>query len=285
MIQSKTGGGFMETKKIGILLILIGLVLFVLQIPNLGWQYGLPILSLASLIGYAFVRRTDFLLLAGLVCASLSAWLWFDLDGGLALALGGLSFILTWLIHTRQRPDHWPLIPGFIMILIGGSGFINATWNMEIDGRWIVLLLGLIFAVLYTRRRDLGMLIPACILLAVGTFIIWLVDISPFMIFFALGTAFIAIFLIHTLWHRESGWFWPLIPGGILLTLGTVLTIGESLEGEQFVAAILGLPALILLGIYIWQRNLGLLIPGLMLASVSAWFAIGPNPCSQVPFS
>ena len=109
------------------------------------------------------------------------------------------------------------------LILIGlGAIFLLDRLVPDI-GAYLPLLVGLGFFVAFLATRAYGFLIPAGIVSGVGAGIVLQRSYPEGGIFLlALGTGFVAIWLIGSLFRlREQHW-WPLIPGGILITIGLV---------------------------------------------------------------
>jgi hypothetical protein len=76
--------------------------------------------------------------------------------------------------------------------------------------------------------RNIGFLIPGCILGAVATFVTLgqQYGFNGIYILILLGLAFLAIFLIHTAYLKTNRWgerYWPLFPASILIITGTLI--------------------------------------------------------------
>jgi hypothetical protein len=125
-----------------------------------------------------------------------------------------------------------------------------------IVGRWvgvgaeaIVALLGVGFLAAYVATRAYGFLIPGGILTGLGTGIVVATaggpSASPVL---GLGVGFLTIAVVDRVasgWERP-GWWWPLIPGGIL----TIVGVSEIPELEPVVRYLLP-AALIAVGIWL----------------------------------
>ena len=83
------------------------------------------------------------------------------------------------------------------------------------------LLSGAFFAA-YFYRREFGFLILGCILLGLAIGSLESDSLGQFgePMLLGLGTGFIAIFVIALIYQRQSHW-WPLIPGTVLLLVGS----------------------------------------------------------------
>jgi hypothetical protein len=133
---------------------------------------------------------------------------------------------------------------GALLVVIGiALLLINLT---GVGGVAVVLLGGLAFLATHLATGSYGFLVPGGILTGFGAALVaqdlgLVADIG----LIGLGAGFLLIPLVQLLTggQRDAGWWWPLIPGGILAVLGVV----EHLQGS---AAGLILPAvLIILGL------------------------------------
>jgi hypothetical protein len=139
----------------------------------------------------------------------------------------------------RGRPLAGALLVGIGVALL----IINLT---GIGGVAVVLLGGLAFLATHLATGSYGFLVPGGILTGFGAALVvedlgLVTDIG----LFGLGGGFLLILLVQLLTGapREGGWWWPSIPGGILIALGAI----EYLQGD---AAGLILPGvLIILGL------------------------------------
>lgn len=118
------------------------------------------------------------------------------------------------------RPDRQKFIAGVVLVLFG-LGFYMAQKLDAIGSEVIMLIIGAAFLVAYFYQKSYGLLVPACILLGLGSGSIlqdrfwWAND----GIQLGLGVGFLAIYVIARLYERASHW-WPLVPGGILVLIG-----------------------------------------------------------------
>lgn len=155
------------------------------------------------------------------------------------------------------------LITGLILILIGL--FSLAVQYIKVD--WIGLLilpgLGLIFLAWGLIVREVGLLIPGGILSGIGLSAYLLegpfsgLDGSQeggiFFLSFALGWGLITVLSAVI---RDFQW-WPLIPGGIMAGIGSLLMLGEpGLKVLELIGKAWPL-ALIAVGLYLafWRRS------------------------------
>jgi hypothetical protein len=121
-------------------------------------------------------------------------------------------------------------LPGVILIVVGMTLF--AVQLLHLDADVIVLVIGLVFGTAYAGIRRYGLLIPAGILIGLGTGIL-LEDFGVMgePVVLGLGLGFLAIYGVDLLTSgaRGPGRWWPLIPGAIL----TVIAGAESTFGAE----------------------------------------------------
>jgi hypothetical protein len=133
---------------------------------------------------------------------------------------------------------------GAMLVVIGITLLlINLT---GVGGVAIVLLGGLAFLATHVATGSYGFLVPGGILTGFGAALVAQdLGLVEDVALIGLGAGFLLIPLVQLLTgaSRESGWWWPTLPGTILVALGII----EHLEGG---AAGLVLPAvLIILGL------------------------------------
>jgi hypothetical protein len=135
-------------------------------------------------------------------------------------------------------------LAGALLVSIGIALLvINLT---GVGGVAVVLLGGLAFLATYVATGTYGFLVPGGILTGFGAgLVVEDVGLVADVSLFGLGGGFLLILIVQfvTGAPREGGWWWPAIPGGILILLGAI----EYQQGE---AAGLILPGiLIILGL------------------------------------
>lgn len=150
-------------------------------------------------------------------------------------------------------------ILGLLMIALGAALLVATT--TDIGGEIVVGMLGLGFLVAYVATRTYGLLIPGCILTGLGTGIVLAEQgASDGVVVLGLGLGFVTIAVVDVLVGLpsgdrrasgpRSGWWWPLIPGGILTLAGGTEVVGAQPVG-RFVAPIV----LIVLGVALLFRR------------------------------
>ncbi len=147
---------------------------------------------------------------------------------------------------------------GSMLILMGILFFVEQVVQSPYLGMLIIPGLGLIFIVWALLLRSFGLLVPGGILLGVGVGSMlagsfWPADLgidagASFQIAFGLG--WVLITLLSPLTTGGFQW-WPLIPGGILLSIGLLILAGEWGGKILTLSGYLWPLALVALGIYL----------------------------------
>jgi hypothetical protein len=121
-----------------------------------------------------------------------------------------------------------------ILIVVGVAGLAARIWQPSGDiGGWVVAAIGLGFLGAFFYTRIYGYLIPGGIMTGLGLGIVasqsftWSSSESEGgLVVLGLGAGFLSIWAIGSLVQLAQHHWWPLIPGGILATVGTALLIG-----------------------------------------------------------
>lgn len=138
------------------------------------------------------------------------------------------------------------------LLLIGLGGVLLLTLTTDLDGEVVLGFLGVAFLVAAARQRSYGFLIPGCLLagLAVGLALENL-GVSGEVVPLGLGAGFVAIAVVDRLvTPGRAAWWWPLIPGGILLATSLGAVTGVPALGRYLVPA-----ALIVVGVVLLVRR------------------------------
>ena len=122
------------------------------------------------------------------------------------------------------KPDRQKFTAGMVLVLFG-LGFFLVQRLDAIGNEVVMLIIGSAFLVAYLFQKAYGLLVPAGILLGLGTGQLlqgqywWAND----GIQLGLGVGFLSIYVIARLYQGTSHW-WPLIPGVILVIIGVPRT-------------------------------------------------------------
>ncbi|MBD3337021.1 MAG: hypothetical protein GF355_16020 [Candidatus Eisenbacteria bacterium] len=142
------------------------------------------------------------------------------------------------------------LTAALVLIVLGISLFVFQNVEGATE-TFVFLLAGALFVAAYVYWRVYGLLIPGGILLGLalgsigGEIRLGAGDFGAI----GLGIGFIAIYLIHLGYRRESIW-WPLVPGGVLI-IGGIASSDPTLahyisEGWPLILVLAGLILLVL---------------------------------------
>jgi hypothetical protein len=128
---------------------------------------------------------------------------------------------------------------GLLLIAIGGALLLAIT--TDVGGELVVGALGAGFLVAYATTGAYGLLVPGAILTGLGTGIVIAEQGGPEeAVVLGLGLGFLAIAVVDVLRGSPGGaWWWPLIPGAILTTVGASEMVGMRDLGRYVVPAIL----------------------------------------------
>ncbi len=148
------------TALIGIGLVLLAVELF--QPTDADWIV-LGSISILLFAFYAGTRQDGFLvpgaILGGLAIGVGLEDLGYSMNGG-AVVLGlGAGFIAIYVIDTLfgAHPHWWPLIPGGILAVVGGSQAIGGTAAADAVARWwpaVLIMVGVFVLVAGQRQRS-----------------------------------------------------------------------------------------------------------------------------------
>ncbi|ACK41941.1 MULTISPECIES: hypothetical protein [Dictyoglomus] len=120
-----------------------------------------------------------------------------------------------------------------ILLLLVGVFLLLANFNL-LRGEIFLLLLSAIFLILYFRmNRNIGFLIPGCILFSIFLFntVNNLFNINPIHSLTFIGIGFLGIYFIHYFGKRDISpgeKYWSLYPGIILIIIGILISLIQS---------------------------------------------------------
>ncbi len=127
-----------------------------------------------------------------------------------------------------SQPNRDPLIAGLVLIVVGAG--LLAVQQMPELGRYIVLAVGLGLLAIFVLNRSYGALIGGSIVTGLGVGIVLASmtsgNESGAVILLSLGAGFMAIWPLAAAFRLSDRHWWPLVPGFILLSIGTALWIG-----------------------------------------------------------
>jgi hypothetical protein len=146
---------------------------------------------------------------------------------------------------------------GVVLVLVGILMALSALNLMPKFSILFILAAGFLLAY-FVFNRNIGFLIPGCILAAVATFITLGQQngFNGIYILILLGLAFFAIFLIHTVHIKTNQWgdkYWPLFPGSVLIIVGTLILNAQldPMDPQRKLITMVAPAFLIIIGIII----------------------------------
>lgn len=137
------------------------------------------------------------------------------------------------------------------LVLIGVGAVLLVTMATDLGGELVLVVLGLGFLIAYVSSTLYGLLIPGAILTGLAIGVVAVGQGAPDgAVVLGLGLGFAAIALIDRLrTPGRAGWWWPLIPGGIL-----IVTSLPSLTGLPELGPYLLPVALVVVGVLLLRR-------------------------------
>jgi hypothetical protein len=119
-------------------------------------------------------------------------------------------------------------VPGLILIALGIFLFVVQATGVGAEA--IVAVIGVGFLLAYALTRQYGFLVPGGILTGLGLGIVWEVTAPTAggVVLIGLGSGFLAIWVVDALMKHTPVPWWPIIPGGILATIGFLVETGRQ---------------------------------------------------------
>ena len=117
------------------------------------------------------------------------------------------------------------------LVLIGIGVVLLLAQLTGVGAEAIVALIGAGFLVAYAATRQYGFLIPGGIMTGLGIGIVIetaAIGSQGEPVLLGLGLGFLAIYAVDAVVRRSAALWWPIIPGGILATLGVLVGTGRE---------------------------------------------------------
>ncbi len=159
-----------------------------------------------------------------------------------------LPFIVVFL---RDRSQWWALIPAYVLLAVAAMLLLSETVLLPdaFQATFILTAIALPFLVVYLlNRAQWWPLIPAYVLLSIGVMIpleelgVLSDFLVPAYVMFVIAIPFFVVYI------RNPKQWWPLLPGGIMTTIGLSFLLVEAF---QYV-----FPALVILvGLWVLMRS------------------------------
>ncbi|HET7421675.1 MAG TPA: hypothetical protein VFL27_14950 [Candidatus Dormibacteraeota bacterium] len=154
-------------------------------------------------------------------------------------------------MDTRKDHNSGAYVGATLLIVIGLAALVANLGGSTFVYESIPLGFGIAFLVAYALTRQYGFLVPGGILSGLGgglltSSLLNAADGGPYIVS-GLGLGFLLIFAVDILVSGKALRWWPVIPGGILLLVGTEIASGSDsfLRTFQIAAPI----ALIVIGV------------------------------------
>lgn len=134
-----------------------------------------------------------------------------------------------------------------LAVVLIGAGILSLLGNTGwFDGEIFLFIVSLGFFAGYFamggrgRKGSVGLLIPACIIFAIAAYAVLennvsLNNLEGSLFFLFLGSAFMAVYLIHTMWIREGSSGerkWPVITAVCIYVFGLFIFLVEYVDWE-----------------------------------------------------
>jgi len=224
----------------GMLLIVFGVDALLDSFFGLDDRIEIALIALGGLatLTFFFIDRKDWVLLippyillatAGIAFLVINDMMQDGVIATVVLVLIAVPFLAVFLLN---RENWWALIPGWVLLTIGVMVFLldQNLLDGELVPLYVLGSIGLPFLVVYfINRENWWALIPAYVLLNVGTMVTLIVFnlldgfAIPAYIMFSIAIPFLVVFLIN----RTNRW--ALIPAGILSVLGLGFFAGTDM--------------------------------------------------------
>ncbi len=261
----------------GIVLIVSGLLLLLDQRIKTTWlSLSIPVVISFILFVAGIVIRKLGWTISGLIMLGLSGFLFvmllksMPLRSELRLAIGFAFNALVWMmiffniLFMCKRREWWSLLITAICSGLAIVFFMQSKHLLD----FIMLIsvpLGLVFLLWGITEKKLGLIIPGSLIatMGMGVYMGWRNSTQPeglqesgtMLVWFALGWMLIVV--LSRVITKRFIW-WPLIPGGIMLMVGSGLYIGGNPGNTLDFLGNTGSIGLILFGIYLILLKFGM---------------------------
>jgi len=261
----------------GVILVISGLFLLLDQRLNTGWiTLSIPAFIGLAIFAYGAYKRKHRWAVPGLILMGLGSALLTLLSPTLTIEMTprlGFSFLansIAWTLifviiwfKTTQKP-WWALFVAFIFTALTVI-FLSQRFTLLVFVFYLSIAVGLVFLLWGGFSGRMALIIPGALLIAsgAGVYFGWRNPETPgglqktgiMLVWFALGWGLIIVF--SRIMNKRFVW-WPLIPGGILLMVGSGLYIGGNPENALGFLGNTGSIGLILIGAYLIFLKFGM---------------------------
>lgn len=120
-------------------------------------------------------------------------------------------------------------VPALVLIGIGAVLLIAQLTGVGAEA--VVAVIGVGFLIAYAATRTYGFLIPGGIMTGLGVGIVVETQAMASQgepVLLGLGIGFLSIYAVDALVRRAEAHWWPVIPGGIITTIGVLVGTGRE---------------------------------------------------------
>lgn len=261
----------------GTILVISGLLLLLDQRLKTQWlTLSIPAFISLAFILFGMIRKRVWWSVIGLILAGLGTALVLffaptvKLDAttklGYSLLAQGISWLLIFVllaIYLREL-TWWSLLiaaTSFALAFV----FTSKRQSLLEFTLYLSLAIGIVLLAWGVIKKKLALIIPGLIVITsgAGVYFGWSAPESPgglqktgvMLVWFALGWVLITV--VSRIIDKRFIW-WPLIPGGILMTVGSGLYIGGNPENALGFIGNTGSIGLILIGVYLIFLKIGM---------------------------
>jgi len=261
----------------GVIFVMSGLLLLLDQRLMTGWiSVSIPFAIGVVLSGYGIYKKSIGWIMTGLIITGLGMALMFIFSEMLPVAQNSrigysllanaiiwlLIFLMDWRLSKRLR--WWLLFVAFSCAALSYL-FLNSRFSLLDFIFFVSIAVGLVFLLWGSFSGKLGLIIPGALIIATGAGVYFgwsnpeqpggLQKTGVMLVWFSLGWGMITVF--SRVMNKRLIW-WPLIPGGIFLMVGSGLYIGGNPENALGFLANTGSIGLILVGAYLIFLKFGM---------------------------
>ncbi len=261
----------------GVIFVISGLLLFLDQRLQTNWlSLSIPAFIGLVISGYGLYKRNHWWVLPGLIMMGLGSALitllipTLKIDMVTRLGFSFLANSLAWLlvfmviwVKSRQKA-WWALFVSFVLAALAIL-FLTNQFTLLVFIFYLSTAIGIVFLLWGAFSGRISLIVPGALLIATGAgvFFGWSNPDTPgglqktgiMLVWFALGWILITVF--SRIMNKRFVW-WPLIPGGILLMVGSGLYIGGNPENALGFLGNTGSIGLILIGAYLIFLKFGM---------------------------
>jgi hypothetical protein len=127
--------------------------------------------------------------------------------------------------NSQKARNSGAYVGAAILIVIGLIALVANLGGSSYVYQSIPLVIGVAFLLAYSLTRQYGFLVPGGILTGVGAGVLTSSLSDPAAggayVVLAIGLGFLLIFAVDVLVSRATSRWWPVIPGGLMLLIGT----------------------------------------------------------------